>query len=139
MKTTTRQDADAKALADATQQTDLPGAAAKETTEGVLNEVLKAASADQVKAAAFRQWYATLPQDSKIASLIRDKVASMGKKGQFHRADLESETSATPDAAGSTDAGQRRRRLREGEITMGGASEPEPVATTETPAPAETK
>jgi len=128
----TRQDADAKALEDAAQQTDLPATAAKETTEGVLDEVLKAASMDQVKAAAFRQWYATLPPDSRIANLIRDKIASMGKESQsFHRAPLKSETSATPDAAGSNDPGLRRRRLREGEITMGGASEPVPVAAAE--------
>jgi hypothetical protein len=76
----TRQDADAKALADAASKTDLPVAAAKETTEGVLDEVLKAAAAtDQVKAAAFQQWFKTLPPESKLAGLIRNRMTAAGR------------------------------------------------------------
>lgn len=77
----TRQDADAKALADASSKTDLPVSAAKETTEGVLEEVLKAASSDQAKAAAFREWFSTLPEDSKVATLIRNRLAVKQREG----------------------------------------------------------
>lgn len=74
-----RQETHTDAVAEAAKATDLPAAAAKDSTEGVLNEVLKAASSDQVKAAAFRAWYDTLPPDSKIACAIRNKLAAIGK------------------------------------------------------------
>lgn len=114
VRETSRQDADAVALADATRQTNLPGAAAKQTTEGDLSEVLKAASADQVKAAAFRQFYATLDPNSKVACLLRDRINTMSKRAQETAAPPAEPTQpASPEESTEQTKTRLRRELME--------------------------
>ena len=75
----TRQETHTDAVGEAASETGLPAAAAKDSTEGVLNEVLKAASTNATKAAAFRAWFNSLPPNSKIAQMLNNKLASLGK------------------------------------------------------------